>query len=271
MITLSHIVNPVMVGDDSDLFVAQPITFATMRAAQELAGASVAATVKLFAVQLGEEEKVSLPECFVRLPGLERSVVDLKEFKSRRNLPLIRDILQVLYESDLAEYMIYTNADIALQPYFYWTVAGIIARGHDAFAVNRRSISDRFRDLAAIPLMYSELGEGHQGWDCFVFRRDLYPRFNLGQACIGAGWIGRVLLTNMACLARNFRIFTDLHMTFHVGNRQVWETDLFSDYTEHNKGECRNILHGFEAQFGPLDRQEIPGRFLNRLEPQVGQ
>jgi hypothetical protein len=260
-----------MVGDDSDLFVAQPITFATMRAARELAGASVAATVNLFAVQLGEEEEVGLPECFVRLPGLDRSVADLKEFKSRRNLPLIRDILQVLYESDCTDYMIYTNADIALQPYFYWTVAGIIAQGHDAFAINRRSISDRFRDFADIPLMYSELGEGHQGWDCFVFKRDLYPRFNLGQACIGAGWIGRVLLTNMACLAKNFRIFTDLHMTFHVGNQQVWKTDLFSDYTEHNKEECRNILHNFEAQFGLLDRQKIPGRFLDRLEPQAGQ
>jgi hypothetical protein len=166
--------------------------------------------------------------------------------------------------------MIYTNVDIALQPYFYWTVASIIESGHDAFAVNRRTISGRNTDPAALPSMYSELGEAHQGWDCFVFKRDLYPRFNLGLACIGAGWIGRVLLANLACLARNFRIFPDLHLTFHIGNQQAWKTDLFSDYSEHNKEECRKILHDFEAQFGPLDRPEVPGRFLNRLEPQAG-
>jgi hypothetical protein len=212
-----------------------------------------------------------LPGSFVRTPDLARSVLDVGKFQKMRKLALIKDILDALQGASDADYLIYTNVDIALQPYFYQTVAAFIAQGYDAFAINRRSISDRFRDLAAIPLMYSELGEGHQGWDCFVFKRDLYPRFNLGQACIGTGWIGRVLLTNMACLAKNFKIFTDLHMTFHIGNLRVWKTDLFSDYTEHNKEECRKILHDFEAQFGPLDRQRIPGRFLNRLEPQAGQ
>ena len=37
MLTLAHIVNPVTVSERSDLFVAQPVTFETMRRAREAA------------------------------------------------------------------------------------------------------------------------------------------------------------------------------------------------------------------------------------------
>jgi len=40
-------------------------------------------------------------------------------FRARRKLALIKDIMDILYESGGADYMIYTNADIPLQPYFY--------------------------------------------------------------------------------------------------------------------------------------------------------
>lgn len=263
---IAHIVSPVPAAAGSELGIAQPVTFATMRSARGLAVRVAAADVELYAVQLAGESEVSLPPEFTRLAALERSVADLKAFRRRRNLPLLGDILQRLYDASAADTLVYTNVDIALQPHFYWAVARLSAGGHEAFAVNRRTIGGHFRDLGDLPLMYAEIGQEHKGWDCFVFRRDLYPRLNLGQACIGAGWVGRVLLANLACLAANFRIFTDLHLTFHIGNEKAWKADDFSGYVEHNRGECRRILLEFEARFGPLDRDRIPGRFFRLLE-----
>jgi len=115
------------------------------------------------------------------------------------------------------------------------------------------------------------LGESHAGWDCFVFKRELFPRFRLGHACIGAGWVGRLLLTNFACLAGNFKIFTDRHLTFHIGNEKAWREERFSDYLAHNRNEWRRVFLEFESEHGAFDRQSIPGCFLDFFEKQVAE
>jgi hypothetical protein len=263
MLSLAHIINPAAVDKTSDLFTAQPITFETMRLAREFSKNQVA--VNLYAVQFQNEPGITLPEEFIRLPDLQRSVADLKAFKQKRNLPLIKDILDFLYETANADYMIYTNADIALQPYFYLLAARLAGQGYDAFVINRRTIPGHYAAVAEIPLMYAELGETHQGWDCFVIHRSLYHRFRLGTACIGSGWIGRVMITNMASLAKKFAIFGELHATFHIGNRQAWKDPQFDDYRGHNKSECRAILEEFDREYGPFDRSQLPGRFFSQF------
>jgi hypothetical protein len=262
MLKIAHIIHPVAVGPSSDLVAAQPITFETMRIAGEFTQEAAAADVKLIAVQYHDEERVPLPGCFIRVPDLTRSVADIKTFEKRRKLALIKDLLDALYEASHTDYMIYTNVDIALQPYFYWTVSKIIAQGYDAFAINRRTIPGHYRSLEDLFFMYAEPGEKHKGWDCFIFHRSLYPRFELGETCIGTGWFGRVMLTNMACFARQFKIFEDLHLTFHIGNEKTWKTPQFEDYTEHNQAECKRILLDFDKKYGPFRRDQIPGHFL---------
>jgi len=261
---IAHIVHPVVVAPASDLVVAQPVTFATMDHAREFARGAVA--VELFAVQYHDEERLPLPGAFRRTPDLTRSVLDIGKFRKSRKLALIKDILDALYAASAAEYLIYTNVDIALQPYFYATAAALIARGHDAFIVNRRTIRDLYRDPADIPLMYAELGEPHRGWDCFVFDRRLYPRFMLGTACIGTDWIGRMMIANLAALAKKFHVFKDLHATFHIGNEKAWSSGDVRDYAEHNKNECRRTLGEFDRLYGPFDRRRLPGKFLKRFE-----
>lgn len=34
--------------------------------------------------------------------------------------------------------------------------------------------------------------------------------------------IGSLLLINIACFSNNFKEFRDLHLTFHIGNSEVW-------------------------------------------------
>ena len=265
-ITIGHIIHPVIVPPTSDLVIAQPITFRTMHIAQEFAKGSV--DVNLYAVQYSDEARLPLPGSFMRTSDLTRSVADIAPFRKKRKLALIKDILDILYEASSADYYIYTNVDISLQPYFYQVTANIIRQGHDAFIINRRTIPAHYKNVEDIPLMYAEVGETHPGWDCFIFKRDLYPLFILGQACIGTDWIGRMMIANMAPLAKQFKVFKDLHMTFHIGDERAWKTDDCSDYAAHNKEECRKTLVKFDKEYGPLDRKRLPGRFLSKFGEQ---
>jgi len=260
---IAHIVNPFAAAEASDLAIAQPITFTTMKNAASFGKHE--AEVSLWSAQFSEDLPM-VPEGFSPTPDLERSILDVRTFHIPRKLPLIKDILDRLYHHSDARCLVYTNVDIALQPYFYGLVARFFQQGYDAFVINRRTIPGNYKTVAEIPLMLAEVGERHPGWDCFAFERSLYPEFKLGAACIGSGWIGRVMITNMACLAKNFNVFADLHLTFHIGNEKVWRSGAFDDYTEHNKNECCKILLAFEKKYGPFDRKQLPGRFLNQLE-----
>jgi hypothetical protein len=87
---------------------------------------------------------------------------------------LIKDILQRLYESSTAEYFIYTNTDIIVLPQFYETAAKIIEQGYDAFIINRRRIPKIYNSVNDLPFIYSDIGKSHPGFDCFVFKRELF-------------------------------------------------------------------------------------------------
>ena len=263
MLEIAHIINPVRVDRSSDLRAAQPVTFESMRTAREFAAQQTKVTH--FTAQFPEDRSV-IPPDFTPTPDLERSVLDIESFRVARKLPLMKDILDRLYRETTAEYLIYTNVDIALQPYFYRSVSKLAEQGFDAFVINRRTIPDTYRRLGDMPCMYSEVGKKHPGWDCFVFKRDLYPEFNLGTACIGSGWIGRVMITNMACFSGKFDVFKEMHVTFHIGEEMVWKSRQFFEYLEHNKNECKKILVDFDEKYGPFNRETLPGRFFRLLE-----
>ena len=259
---IAHIVNPVLVGEASDLFVAQPITFETMRIARDSMAGMV--QVELFSAQYPEDHPL-VPADFGRTKDLERSILDFGQFGRPRKLPLLKDILDRLYAATDAEYMIYTNVDIGLQPHFYLAVDGLIEEGFDAFVINRRTVSDRYRDINDLPLIYAETGEPHRGWDCFVFPRDAYPQYRLGTVCIGAPRADLTLISNMVAFATRFKEFKDQQLTFHLGNERAWRSTAFSDYADHNTRETLRILSELETERGPFDRSSPPGSFLFKV------
>jgi hypothetical protein len=160
---IAHIINPVKVSEGSDLLVAQPITFETMRVAHEFAKASV--QVELLTTQYPEDHPI-IPAFFRKLPDLKRSVQDFGTFRQKKKYPLIKEILDTLYAGSDADYLIYTNTDIALLPQFYLAVNDFIAQGLDAFMINRRRVSKKFNSVTDIPIMWSEVGLSHPGVDC---------------------------------------------------------------------------------------------------------
>jgi hypothetical protein len=251
MKTIGHIINPVIVDKSSDLYKAQPITFETMRIARDFALNVV--EVRLLTAQY-PEDRALVPEWFQPTPDLERSILDIGTFHKRQKLPLLVDILNRLYTAAPDEdYLIYSNVDIALMPHFYLAVHRLVKAECDAFVINRRTISKNFNASENIPLMFSEIGEKHPGHDCFVFKRDIYSRFVLGNVCVGINWVGRVLLWNLICHSQNFREVKESHLTFHLGNDKQWENDVYRDYADHNKREALNVLAELEKQYGPFD------------------
>lgn len=242
---ISHIINPFTVGPSSSHFVAQQITFETMKIAKEFAHGQV--DVMLYYTKF-YDESTCIPDGFVKTPDLTRSILDIATFKEKRKLPLIKDILDRLYENTDAEYLIYTNVDIALMPHFYVSVNQLIEQGDDAFTINRRTIPEIFNRLQDIPLMYSQIGKVHSGSDCFVFKRNCYPDFFLGTACIGTGRIGKILLANVVCHAKKSKNFKDLHLTFHIGEDMIWKNDSFADYIHHNENELYKVLSHYKDQ-----------------------
>lgn len=244
MIKIAHIINPVKVDKSSDLYIAQPITFETMRRARDFARNEVA--VELISTQFVEDLPM-VPEGFTKARNLERSVLDNRSFIFQKKLPLLEDILDRLYEcSPEADYLIYTNVDIALMPYFYMAVKRLIGQGYDAITINRYTISDSFSDIMDIPLMYAEVGEPHGGYDCFVFKRSLYPAFFLNNVCIGASRVGNALLLNLLCHAANYCVIKNEKMTFHIGNDEQWKSEKQSEYFTYNTRRLDEIIEHYD-------------------------
>lgn len=239
----AHIINPVVVSPESDLFVAQPITFESMRIAKAYSQNTV--DVDLITAQF-EEDCAIIPDFFIQTHYLSSSIQHVGNFKRKRKLPLIKDILDRLYhQAENVDYLIYTNVDIALMPYFYLVVNDIVGEGYDAFVINRRTITERYTDIDHLNHMFAETGIAHPGHDCFVFKRALYSKFELGTACIGANWIGKVLIANLINYASKFKEFTDLHLTFHIGDNRDWKKPDYSDYDSHNENILSNVLRSY--------------------------
>ena len=244
MLKIAHIINPVKVPKTSDLHIAQPVTFETMRIAKEVAKNEV--EVELYTAQYVEDKEI-IPDFFIQTPNLNHSILDIIDFKKRRKLPFIKDILDRLFQISNADYFIYTNVDISLQKDFYVSVKKIINKGYDAFAINRR-ILPTYDEINDLSFLYLEAGEKHPGVDCFVFKRSSYTNYKLGKAIIGANYFGKILNTNLICFSEKYKLFKNLHLTFHLGNDRSWNIKENLIFDNHNKNALRNILLDFKQK-----------------------
>jgi hypothetical protein len=268
MCRISHIIAPVIVQESSDLYLTQPITFRTMQMAKEKA-IEDGIIVNQYAAFFPEDQSI-VPEGFIHTSCLDRSVTDVMELNSftpHRKLPLIGDILERLYHAADPGYLIYTNVDIGLQPDFYLQVHQLIREGFDAFIINRRTIPKYYQSIEQIPEMFKERGKKHPGQDCFIFKREVFPRYILNMTCIGAQAVGKAMVMNMIAHATKFKMFTDLHLTFHVGEDRVWCKNELNDYRQHNIAEVLKIYDDYHEK-GLEFSHPVIQKFLTRFRPQ---
>ncbi|MGL4598640.1 MAG: hypothetical protein ACRCYO_14075, partial [Bacteroidia bacterium] len=253
--SVTHIINPVLASTSSELARVQPITYVSIDRARVYAKDCV--QVNLFAAVFADEVS-AVPTGFNVLPFLERSMADLPHIGSDRKLPFLCDVLERGVTASDAEYIIYSNSDIALMPNFYAACAAYFDQGIDAFAINRRRISGHFTSPDELDLMYAEVGELHNGYDTFVFKRSLFASFTLGDVCIGLPFFDSTLLFNLIAHASKFRLFTQKHLTFHVGMELVknWGN---TNQVKHNWKEYRSVLKNLDPLF---DIANVPGASL---------
>jgi len=209
-----HIINPVKVSNASDLFFAQPITFESLKNAKK--NAKFPESITLATTQF-EEDKSIIPEGFLQLSNLQRSILDINSKFKGKKLPLIVDILNKTKEFDVCDYIVYTNMDIGVLPQFYDVLHSYISQGHDAVVINRRRVSSQFKKIEDLPLIYSQLGDSHPGFDCFLFKKELLDKFIFEDICIGIPFLEVSFLHNLFSVAQNPIFVPDIHLTFHLG------------------------------------------------------
>jgi hypothetical protein len=235
---LAHIINPVKVADTSRLYVAQPVTFESMKVAQAFAAGKVDA--ELYSVSYPEDHEI-IPAYFKKLPNLERSVLDLGSFTKQKKYPVLIDVLKSLYNASDAEYLVYTNVDISLKPQFYLAVSELLKEGYDALLINRRGIPTNYKHVDELPMMYAEHGKPHPGFDCFVFKRSLLNKLILENICLGVSFSEVALLHNFIAFAENLKLVDDLHLTFHIGTEVMPPLD--PEYYWYNRNEYEKKIY----------------------------
>jgi len=182
-----------------------------------------------------EEDKGIIPEGFRVLSNLDRSVLDLNNSLEKRKFPLIGDIIAKAIQETEGEYIIYTNADIGLMPYFYDFVHEKIKEGHDALVINRRRLKSSYQSVDQLPEIYADMGLSHPGFDCFVFRKDWADKMDLGDICVGISFIGVALAHNLFTRAENPLYVDDQHLTFHIGTQVL--VPRKNAFYKHNRRE----------------------------------
>ena len=238
---IAHIIAPFKAPPSSDLHIAQAITFETMLRAKQIANSSQKIQVEQYSAQF-KEDRDFVPVCFIKTPNLDRCTLDLAKFNVPRKLPLLKDILGRLYEHSKADIFVYTNVDIALMPFFYTAVAEIVNKGFDAFVINRRTVMATEAQAYDLEWLYQQPGVKHPGFDCFVFMRKLIVPSELGNMFVGAVPWGGALVAILSCVANQFNIFADSHLTFHINDERAHENPRLNDYAAYNSKEAIRVL-----------------------------
>jgi hypothetical protein len=248
--TLVHLINPFRSPPGSEHDVAQRMTMASIRRAKAYAeqrGVEVDVVATCYA------EDVAAVEPPARLlPLLSRSVQDVAPLKPVRKLPLIDELIKIGGQHGYGEYLIFTNIDITLQPYFYYHVARLIKRVRryaPVFLINRRVIPVVTTDPEQICKAYPVRGHGHIGTDCFVFPKQWTQRLDLGNLCIGSASFDSCLAASLDLISGyRMRVFERQELTFHLGEEETWHQQ--DEYLQYNAKEANRVMERLSSVGG---------------------
>lgn len=251
-IKVSHIINPINDIEKPELQYIQAVTFESLRNALKFYGSSTPQVSLNICSTQYPEDHVSIPTFIQKLSDLDQSVLDINQKLNGKKLPLIKDILNIGVQETKADYLIYTNIDIALQPHFYDFVAHKIINGHDAIVINRRRIPFKVKpaEEASQHLInyYGTIGRSHPGFDCFIIKKSVLEQFILNNICIGISFLETALIHNIAAFSKNPLYVLDQHLTFHLGT-EVLVPRKKNPFYWHN----RNIFFNeIQPQLKPL-------------------
>jgi len=147
-------------------------------------------------------------------------------------------------------------------------VKELIEGGNDSFCINKRIIPEELRN-SPLPIVWSFIGGGHAGHDCFVFRRELVPSMELGNITTGTPWSETTIIPNLVTYAKNFKVFRHANATLHFGDRRVWLPTRFNDYRILNTNEFARILKMLLKKKKSILEHETIKYLLGKLKSEV--
>jgi hypothetical protein len=167
----------------------------------------------------------------------------------------MREVLGCGADVATSDYLIYSNIDIAPQPYFYNVLARHIESGVESLVVNRRTVHPVHDELDKLDLLYAMLGSSHPGYDCFVFKRADVHRFVLGELSLGLPGFDWIMALNLWYRGGKHLGLYDQHLTFHLGDDRKWTSETFLKWQRLNYDQIHEPLASLKAQFG--DREHF--------------
>lgn len=270
-----HVFNPVVKPQGHELKRAQALVLSSMAVARDWARGKV--EVEHWAACFPEDLSL-VPPWFERTDVLSRSIRDECGGDGVPKLPVLADIIGPAARESEADYVVYSNADITLMPFFYESVHELLGRGYDSMLINRRTVPERYEH--SLPLLFAEIGAPHPGYDCFVFPRCWFADMCFGDAVLGASGTDWLFAVNLWVLSKQNLTAKDLHLTFHLGDERAWRQTLQSDWwrtaserTSRALGELR-MRHGEHHWFlwprPTPPRQTLFQRGMNRIARELG-
>ena len=231
MTKLVHILNPVSRPRSDTLGYAQEISFLGIREACKLIPRDLQV---LYAATYYKDEQIELPSFFENQFLLKRSVYDMGDFPVYRRLPLIADIMSFA-RTIQADYYLYTNIDIALQPHFYSFIWPYLSNGYEGLIINRRRIPQLRGSYSELSAYSTRRGRPHPGFDCFLMSASVVDQLVLGEICVGVPFVGVAMAHNIFAYARPWKLFAYEDLSFHIG-MEIYKPQLHSYYW-HNRRE----------------------------------
>ena len=234
---LHHVVNAYNVGIRSEVDCHAAV-IASMRYAASCAAVD-GVGIQFHAVCKADEAEL-IPSGFAGHPVLSRTIRDDVRYSGCKPVPYLFDILTPLRGGEAGEWVVFTNMDIVLQPWFYTSVLEMLQAGFDSLIINRRTQPAEYSGCREW-LLRSEIGVSHPGMDCFVFPRSWIDGLVLSDAVVGAGNVMRSLLYNLVCKAKKLAFVTRAMLTLHLGDDRPWMHPPMNSLQEHNSGEALKI------------------------------
>lgn len=235
---IAHIINPFIAPASSDLAIAQPITFESIRLAKEKAKDII--DVEVLAACYKEDAKLA-PGFMKKSSFLQKSVLDEFNFEKKIKYPFIAEILEKEINESDAEFIIYSNIDIGLYRDFYIKVNELLNQGFDALIINRRRIESIYTKPSELEKIFTQEGKSHPGFDCFVFQRTLFKKMCFENICIGVPFFEISFSQNLFHLAKKYKIIQTNDFTFHMGI-EIFKRRAPKEYLIYNRNEFRKLI-----------------------------
>ena len=194
---------------------------------------------------------------FVSARVLRSDATEISDLLPR--LPFLRDVCAIRADTD---YVIYSQADIVISPFFYPALTRIISRGQRTFSVNRRTIQmENTPGLKPVDL-YSNTGSSHSGTDLVVMPSEIWNNIVACEVVVGLIGLGRTLLLNAAVRDPNAKRLKDLTISFHREDSRSWASGAKATVGKsHNQSEFLKVVETLSDLFGSK-RVEEAGRLM---------